>query len=296
MKKALYILLAFPTLLLFSYACIKEDLSQCATNTSITVTVKIAEVSGSPDDKSIVKDIVLYIYDENKKFLEIRETQLGNIEVLSYPNAGKLTVVAWCNTLSGSLDLTSFNSGLFLKDGYARLKKILSPNIYQIPDDILFGSKPIVNNQEVDEHATLYVTRVVASMNITVRNLKKFADFNDNNYSFIVGTTKTYMDFTGQYYGGGASYIPESSFNIPEEFIAKTFRLFPSREEHFSVKIFHDGTLIDEVSTANDNSPLQTIQNKTLNLLIEYNGLTGISVTVKSTEWNQTHQWDKIFN
>ncbi|PXV65853.1 fimbrillin-A associated anchor protein Mfa1/Mfa2 [Dysgonomonas alginatilytica] len=292
MKKALYILFAFPTLILIANACIKEDVPPC----EIAVTVQIAEGSGSADDKSIVNDIVLYIFDENKKFLDTKETQLGKTEILSYPNAGKLTVVAWCNTLNGSIDITSLSPDLFLRDGYARLRRISSPNIYQIPDDILFGSAPVINNQSANEYVTLYVARVVASMNITVRNLKKFAGFNDDNYSFVVGTTKTYMDFTGQYYGNGASYIPESSFNTQNEFIAKTFRLFPSREENFSVKIFHDGTLIDEVSTDNDGSPLQTIQNKTLNLLIEYNGSADISVTIKNTEWNQTHQWDKIIN
>lgn len=291
--KVLYIPVLIVSILM-TQSCIREDL-QCAANASITVTVRIADGSGSTDDGSIINNIVLYIFDENEKILETRETQLDKAEVLSYPNAEKLTVVAWCNTLSGSVNVTSFDNNERLGNGMISLKEVASSGIYQIPDDIFYGSRQVINNRQIDEHAILYVTRVVGSMNITVRNLKKYAGFDDNNYSFIVGTTPINIDFTGRYSGGGASFIPPAAFNAQNEFITNTFRLFPSADEQFSVKILHDDTLVDEVLTDNDGNPLRIVTNKTLNLLIDYTDLSNISVAIKTTEWNETYQWSKIF-
>ncbi|WP_298649055.1 FimB/Mfa2 family fimbrial subunit [uncultured Proteiniphilum sp.] len=287
------------TILLMTASCsIREDLSDC--RNTLTVKVLISEDSGEPGDVSLVKDVILYVFDAHGKFLGSRNTEIGREEELNYPGGGPLTCVAWCNTASGSVDVNTTNN---ISDARVSLKstgsaKASSAVIFQTPDDLLYGTKSALNNN-TEEHITVYVTRMVASMKITVRNLQKWAGHDDTDYSMVVGVTKKEINFNGQCLGAGAAYIPETSFDARNDFIAPLFRMLPSKDQVLSIKIFHGETMLDEVFSGIDMETgntimLDAIENRTLNVLIDYGNPTNVRVTLQQAAWGVESVWKPI--
>ena len=86
---------------MLSTSCIKDDLDECSNLTLKVVNYKNDDITPS----GVVKDVSLYVFDENKTLLETVQLDKDFIVnrkdiVLNYPEGKKLTLVAYGN-LSG---------------------------------------------------------------------------------------------------------------------------------------------------------------------------------------------------
>lgn len=272
--------------------CIREDRSDCR----VTVRVEAAV----PDDEPAIVDVVIYIFGSRGEFLERRVSELGRVESLVFPNAGRLTIVSWCNTLDGSVDVAPLSAGSTIGDGVLSLLRMpananIPGTFYLPPGDLFFGSVTANNNQQT-ENVILPVSRQVASMTIRVRSLTQFTGIFDSGYSLVVGTTKNKVDFTGRFFGDNVSYLPASAFDTQQDLVAPIFNLFPSSEEEpFTVKIYHNADLIYEAAVNNNGAPLRAVVNQTLNVLIDFT-TSDINVSVDMTGWGVVRNWEKVFN
>lgn len=298
LKQKMQVLSCLTILLMTASCSIREDLSDC--KNTLTVKVLIAEDSGEPGDVSLVKDVTLYVFDAHGKFLGSRNTEIGREEELDYPGKGRLQIVAWCNTVSGNVNVAMNDH---IDDARVSLKSTdasepSSSGIFHMPGDLLYGTEPALNNK-IEEHVIVYVNRMVASMKITVRNLQKWAGHNDTDYSIMVGVTKKEINFYGQYLGAGAAYIPETSFDVRNDFIAPLFKMLPSKDQVLSIKIFHGETMLDEVLSGIDLETGNTItfdavENRTLNVLIDYGNPANLRVTLQQAAWGVESIWKPI--
>lgn len=64
------------------------------------------------------------------------------------------------------------------------------------------------------EEQELSVSRMVASMNITIRGLELLGESNRGVYSLVVHETASRLDFEGRYGGDPASYAFTPSFEV----------------------------------------------------------------------------------
>lgn len=274
--------------------CIRDSKSDCP---GIVVRVEVATAGDEP----AIEDVMLYIFDENGRFLDSLATELGRDEPLFFPGTGTLTVVAWCNTRGGAVNVSPLTGSSTFSDGAVSLKRMpgsslpVPMDLYHSPDDLFFGSVIAANNL-LSGVVIVPVSRKVGSMNITVRGLPVYTGINDTNFSLVVGTTKNSMDFTARLFGGDAGYLPASGFSAQRDLIAPTFNMFPSLEdESLTIRIYHNNTLIYQTQSNNDGVPIQVVANQTLNVLIDFSQASVI-VSLQRTRWGRVFEWEKIFN
>ncbi len=272
--------------------CINEDLSDC--EKVVTVTLKTSD----PADESSILDATLYAFDSEGKFVESRPTTIGQKEVFNFPTTGSYTFVGWCNTSDGKVTVTQFTSGKNINQGMVSLvgTPVTEPSVtdmYLSPGD-LFQSATATQSETLKEDIVVVAFRRVASMNVTVRSLKAYAGFPDNNYSIVVGTTNTQLDFTGEYSGSNAGYFPATSFNTSGEFATPTYNLFPSLGQTLYIKLYHANALVYQTTTNSNGTPLQAVANETLNVLIDFALPANIDVRVVMSQWGEVHEWEKI--
>ncbi len=272
--------------------CINEDLSDC--EKVVTVTLKTSD----PVDGTAIQNAILYVFNEEGEFVESRTTTVGQKQVFNFPSIGSYTFVGWCNTNDGKVTVTPLTPGKEINQGVVSLIGTTAngpevADIYLSPGDLFFGATA-TQSETIQEDVVVVAFRKVAAMNVTVRSLKAYAGFPDNNYSIVVGSTNTQIDFTGEYSGRNAGYFPATSLNSSNEFIAPTFNLFPSLGQPLYIKLFHGNTIVYQTTVNSDGTPLQAIANETLNVLIDFASPMNIDVSVAMSQWGEVHQWEKI--
>lgn len=276
--------------LLAATGCIADDLSGCFRGISMKVEVD------APGEETAVKDISLYVYDDNDKLLDIIHTDKDGTIILDYPGTtATLRCVAWGNVKNAPVTVTALKPGDPLAKGFVSLQKTTgrdAADTYRSPSDLFFGTLQIENNRTPGrtDIVELPVSRKVASMNITVRGFTLLAGTTSGKFSVVVHETPSRVDFTGRFSGTPAAYAPQGSLNAKNEFIVPAFNLFPTAGgAPLTVDLYHEGTLLKSVTTDSAGRPIVPQVGKTLNLLLNYVG--NVDVQIAITGWGDTYVW-----
>jgi hypothetical protein len=275
--------------------CISDTLSDCDVPHSITVRayVRGSNAELGADD---VKDLSLFVFDGESRFMYRIETAIGERVTLYAPRGEDLHIVAWGNLKEGAQTFTEPEPGDLLIDYLVELLPLTQasgPRFAGSPGD-LFRGEITITSDEFRGEKILPIYREVGSMAITLRNLKAFTGYNDNNFSVAIRETYSVMDFSGRMKGGMVSYQPVGTFvnNVSrDEYQIPPFNMFPE-ETGVMIDIFHGDELIATISTDRSRNPIIVEKDKLTNVLIELKA--SVSVGVELSGWGETVTWKEF--
>jgi hypothetical protein len=272
--------------------CLKENLDDC-----YYMTIQACE-RGSDVELNIdnVKDLSLFIFDEDFRFMYKIETGIREKVTILRPKNKDLNIVGWGNLKQGAQTFAGPKPGDLLADCFVGLKPRVraSETLYaDSPDDLFRGELSIAGDDRKNDKVLL-VYREVGSLTTTLRHLKAFTGYNDNNFSIADRETFSMMDFSGRMMGGMIAYQPAGSFvnnGGREEYYVPSFNMFP-RETGVRIDIFHGGDLVATVSTDRSGNPLIIEKGKLTNVLIDLNA--SVNVSVELTDWGHNYVWKEV--
>lgn len=165
-------------------------------------------------------------------------------------------------------------------------------SIFTSPTDLFYGELEIENNTTSNHPAEQFidVSRMTASMNITLRGLQRLTGTDDRDYSLVIRETSSRMDFSGNYGGSPASYSPAMTLAANKDFEVSMFRLFPTTNGGgLTIDIYHNRSLLKSITTDGSGNPIIPVVGKTTNLLLNFEG--SVSVEIEITAWGKTVIW-----
>lgn len=277
------------TLLLLS-GCIAENNDDCFKG----VPLKVKLPADIPAET--IKDMSLYVFDDKDLLLDILPVNSSEPVILNYPGIPDLHCVAWCNTQDGTMLVSPMKKGDQRSDGFISLKSSAptraEKSIFTSPTDLFYGELNIENTSTSNhiEEQDMTVSRMVASMNITIRGLELLSGSDKGDYSIVVHETASRVDFEGRYGGDPASLRFSSPMEAGKDYTVSPFNLFPTiGGSGLIIDIYHNGSLLRSVSTDNSNQPIIPVVGKTLNVLLYFK--LNVSVEVAITGWGEEYIW-----
>lgn len=277
------------TLLLLS-GCIAENTDDCFKGIPLKVNL--------PADNPLetIKDMTIYVFDDKDLLLDILPVNITEPVLLKYPGVPTLHCVALCNTQDGTMLVSPLNTGAPCSDGYISLKPSAptraEQSIFTSPTDLFYGELEIENNTTSyhPEELFMNISRMTASMNITLRGLQRLTGTNDKNYSLVIYETSSRMDFNGKYAGPPAFYSPAMNLAANKDFEVSMFRLFPTTNgSGLTIDIYHNQTFLKSIKSDGSGNPIVPVVGKTTNLLLNFEG--SVSVEVEITAWGEETVW-----
>ena len=278
-------------ILLLLSGCIAENNDDCFKG----VPLKVKLPAGISQET--IKDMNLYVFDDKDLLLDILPISSKEPVMLNYPGIPSLQCVAWCNIQNGTMSVSSLKKGDPLSGGFISLKPSVptrtEKSTFISPADLFYGELKIENTStsaRIEEQA-LTVSRMVASMNITVRGLELLSGSNDGDYSLVVHETASRVDFEGRYGGDPASYQLSSRFEVGKDYKIPVFNLFPTMEENkgVTIDIYRNGDLLRSLNMDSSHQPIIPVVGQTLNVLLDFK--LSVSVEVELTKWGIETVW-----
>lgn len=278
-------------ILLLLSGCIAENNDDCFKG----VPLKVKLPAGISQET--IKDMNLYVFDDKDLLLDILPISSKEPVMLNYPGIPSLHCVAWCNIQNGTMSVSSLKKGDPLSGGFISLKPSVptrtEKSTFISPADLFYGELKIENTStsaRIEEQA-LTVSRMVASMNITVRGLELLSGSNDGDYSLVVHETASRVDFEGRYGGDPASYQLSSRFEVGKDYKIPVFNLFPTMEENkgVTIDIYRNGDLLRSLNMDSSHQPIIPVVGQTLNVLLDFK--LSVSVEVELTKWGIETVW-----
>lgn len=278
-------------ILLLLSGCIAENNDDCFKG----VPLKVKLPAGISQET--IKDMNLYVFDDKDLLLDILPISSKEPVMLNYPGIPSLHCVAWCNIQNGTMSVSSLKKGDPLSGGFISLKPSVptrtEKSTFISPADLFYGELKIENTStsaRIEEQA-LTVSRMVASMNITVRGLELLSGSNDGDYSLVVHETASRVDFEGRYGGDPASYQLSSRFEVGKDYKIPVFNLFPTMEENkgVTIDIYRNGDLLRSLNMDSSHQPIIPVVGQTLNVLLDFK--LSVSVEVVLTGWGVETVW-----
>ena len=277
-------MLLFLPIAMATSGCIKEDRSHCLPGT-VCFTVKAYTEAQAELTQAEVGDVLLYVFDGDFRFMELIETQLGTVVEVRPPASGGIHIVAWGNLKGGNQTLP-----LFLTNDHKQTGKVsLLPDSraaapHHSPNDLFLGEITTTKEQH-NSNVVIPMFRKTGSMTVTVRKLKEYAGFADNNFSVVIRETSNTFDFYGNCTGAKATYRPNATFS-GETFNVPVFNIIP--ETGLTIDLYHGNDLVYSASSSG-GQPIDVTQGKLTNVLIDFTG--SINVSVQETPWGQKYVW-----
>lgn len=271
-------------------SCTKEDTSEC--NVALLLNVK-AYVNSVEIGGENIKDITLYVFDQNSLFLEQINTNVNELVSLDYRDASHFNIVAVGNGKQGGQAMPTLSVGDHISTGLISIKqtRVVYP-VYTTPDDLFMGMVESVvnvrrNNSEV---IIVPIQRVMASVNITVKGLKEYYGAGDDNYHIVIRKTYSTFDFYGRGSGTEISHQPTGSFNAQERYVVPDFNILPLANNGAMVlDIYYGNVLITTVVNDSSGNKLVPKAGQLLNILVDFTAY--VSVSIVTTPWGQAYLW-----
>lgn len=286
------------SLFLFLGGCTKLDLSHCPDQVNVSV-VAVGEDGEEITDPDVVRDLSLYVFDKDKRFLEQLRTYIGEPLQIYYPDQDELYVVSWGNLDGGTVELPPLTRGTPMHEAYIRLldapqeqrsKAPATRSIAMSPSDLFYSCDEIYLKTGTTTTYKLVMNRKVSAMAVTIRNLQSYANRYDDDYSLVVRDTYNTLDFYAQLRGDKVGYAPAAAFNQKKELIAPLFNLLPSHAEGVvEIDVYHGDELITTVKNDSQGQPFKAEAGKVLNVLVDFR--LNVTVEVSTTPWGTTHIW-----
>lgn len=295
-----HVKLAFCIVMVALVGCIREGAVDC--EVVRMVTVRAYDANGVELGAETVREITLWVFDENLHFVETISTSIGTPTAVTSWFGCDIHIVAWGNLMSGNQQV---NVGGAHKDSHtvSLVPHSSATGVYTSPNDLFHGkidlpwrditgatTRGIVFTEEV----TLPVTRAVGSMTITVHG-----DISrDHNYSMAVKGTASMLDFNGLSIGEAATYHLVGGWKTDaEEYFVPAFNLIPGSGSA-TVEMYQDNTKILAVNHDKYGTPITTSRDRLTNVLLEIKSGGGgdytVNIRVSLKPWNVYDLWKEF--
>ncbi len=257
--------------------CIKEDLSNCESTFQLTVK---AYANDGTDCAADVDEVILYVFDSDLNYLEEIETFVNQTVPVKVRANEQIHIYAWGNLSGGSETRPVFSPGDPISAGLICLiPDVRAASLYLSPDDLFQGNVSIAGTQRGGE-VEVPIRRETGSMSVTVKGLKEFAGFADDDYSIVVRDTYNTYEMDATLSGGRASYRPSGFFmdsDAGTEYGVPPFRLVPE-QNGVNIDIYHGTDLLVTVSSHNSGQPITVVKGLLTQVVIEFNVTLNVSV------------------
>lgn len=266
--------------------CIREDRDDCPPE-SVHFMVKAYAESGAEVTEDEVRDVILYVFDGELHFVERIETELGTLVEVRPPADGQINIIAWGNLGGGNQTVPVLLPGDNKNTALVRLledtRATATP--HHPCDDLFFGEVSVSDIRQ-EGNVLIPMHRKAGSMTVSVRKLKEYTGFADDDFSVVVRETFNSIDFDGNCIGSMASYRPSCAFATDGVLKIPIFNMIPGTG--LSIDLYHGQDLIYTASVSG-GEPIDVIAGKLTNVLIDFTGNISVSVTV--TSWGQQQVW-----
>ena len=297
MRDALLGLLCGMAAAVAATGCIKDDLSGCAETRHLTVRAYARQGDARELGTDEVKDVKLFLFDGDGRFLRGIDTRVGERVGVDIPPGETVRVVAWGNLGQDGQSHTQPGEGDMLGGCLVGLlRDVRSPEHSLPPADLFRGDIVLADPSGAGETA-LPIYREVGGMAVTVRNLKAFAGFPDDDYRVVVRGTFSGIAFDGRRSGDGASYQPVGAFspgvNNPDH-LTPPFNLIPEEEEEsgVTIDIYHGDRLVASVSCDGEGNPIMVEKGRLTNVLVDLRA--SVLATLSLTDWGNYVAWKEF--
>ena len=267
--------------------CIKEDMDDCPQSYSLTI--RAYAEPGTELGQDAVSSVSIFIFDNDTRFVEQINTQIGESVIVKVLPREDLHIVAWGNLAGAGQTYSQPSVGDLLANCFVELQSTTRASAYALSPGDLFRGQIAIAGSDRGGDKVLPVYPEVGSMNITVRNLHEFAGFADNNYSIIIQETCSNIGFDGHAFGDKVGYIPAGAFaatGVNPEYKIPTFNMIPENTG-VSIEIYHGTGLVAVISKDNAGQPLKVEKGKTTNVLINLS--RSIDVNMSISEWSSNN-------
>lgn len=272
-------------------SCMKEDTVAC--QTSIRFTVKAYDADRATElTPATVSDVMLYVFDRNNLFVQQIATSLGTTVDIAAPADDQFSVIALGNSGGGKQTRPVFRVGDHISTASVALKTATRATAYLSPDDLFLGSLTVLRENFfplTDRIIPIY--RKTGSMTISVRGMKQYFGFADNNYSVVVNSVNQAFSLQGQHTAGDVVYSPTGAFNAAGDFVVPLFNLLAS--SNITLDIYHGTQLLTTITSADALNLISVTEGLTTQVRLNYLG--EISVTIDVKDWG-SEIVDKEYN
>lgn len=273
--------------------CIKEDGGADCPTAAHYLMVR----SYDADNKEItgtgaIRDVVLYVFDNNGNYLE-KITGAENLPIpLNYPEGASIHIVGWGNSGGGNQVMPDLAAGTPLANALVKLNNTKAENPEtnaSSPDDLFWGNADVSlvapPGETGEIRHDLSVKRKAASMNISIKGLQGWANTTDTDFTLVVHGSRNTIDFGGNNTGDPAAYTPTLLPDNNGVFTTGIFNTFPSGDIVVSIDIYKGNEKIYTVAADKDGKPFVLPDGRLLNVFIDFTGTGNVSFTV--TEWGK---------
>jgi hypothetical protein len=290
-------------LLPFLTACINDDLSDCRKPLQ-GIRLVVATIPGidvvHPGD---IKEVSLYVFDEDRRFLATEKAAMNELVYLSYPEAGKqLYVVAIANALTGQT-LASPQPGDGVRSGTLALNKTSvfdGMQLYASPDDLFRGELSVDTEEEKTEPYELPLRRIVSSVSLKVKGLQEYLQTESTDFSALIGSPYNTVDFSGtpsmltRAANAPVNTSAQGTFNPGSRLfeLPATRILSSDKGEDVGIRLYHGTKLVHTVSTDSEGKPIQAVNGKLLEVWIDFAGQ--VNVSVRHSQWGKETVWKEF--
>jgi hypothetical protein len=284
--------------------CIREGLEDCYVTR--TVTVRAYDNADAELGRDEVRDVTLYVFDGEGRFVEAIPARLGEPVAVTAPAGCDVDLIAWGNLGSGTQDVSGDGAW---KGNYSvnLLPDPLQRPGHASPGDLFRGELAVrwewaresgtraVTVQGDD--VTLPVRRAVGSLTVTFRNLAAFVG-PDDDLRIVARGADASIDFDGVAGGSPAAYYPPGSFTEEGDYVVPAFNVIPGAD--VAIEMYIDGELIAAITENGEGGPIRTDNGLLTNVLIESGGIPNLyesgvlDVSVSLTPWGVYELWKEF--
>lgn len=297
LQRLLHLLPLLSVLLLLTAACSKKEVEpepEPKPTPEEVRKLKFNFDSTSQPDADAIREIEVFVFDDQERLIGRTSTDVDGTVVLDYPQTPMLHCVVWGNSKDSCLELSTLQLGDSLKKGYLTLTPLLPTRAEEAcsntPPDLFRGDIKIDNSTTPADQqpAQVALLPTTASVHITIDGLPEATGTESGDYAIEVTGQASRIDFTDNYSGETLHHLT-GSFNAKKEYIIPPFHLFPTATgEGITVDILQDGKLLKSFTQASDGKPLLPEAGKEMTLLIKFALSGGIEIEVKPPAWNST--------
>ena len=279
--------------------CWKDDLSNCPDNSrKINLTVKAYDQNNTELTTDVVKDVDLYLFDSQKRFLKQMKAPLNTSIVLDLSDITEETqfhIVGWGNVSDGKQSFPQPQVGDKMEDCFVKL--LTDEASFTLPPTDLFrGDVPLVFSatNSGSQELLLPMSRQTGSLTVTVLGLKEFYGEADDNYSLVVRSVGSSIAFNGTLPNDPVSYKPAGAFSTEggkEEYEVPIFNILPC--DGIFIDIYHGTDLVTTLSASNEGLPIDIKQGELTNVLINLRDAK-LDINVSLTQWGEKQLWKEF--
>ncbi|MDR0421748.1 MAG: FimB/Mfa2 family fimbrial subunit [Proteiniphilum sp.] len=252
-------------------------------------------VSGSNTrlESGSIKDLSLFVFDRNYRFMYKIETGTGKEITIRKPVGESLHIVTWGNLAEGAQTLTEPKPGdrpdACLVELQPRVRTSVPPCAGS-PGDLFRGEITLSDNER-DGEKKLSIYREVGSMTVTLQNLENCPGYDDGNFRLTVHETHSMMNFKGELQGDMIAYLPAGSID-GKRYCTPPFNMFPG--ESVRISIHHGDRHIATVSADRRGEPITVERDRLTKVLIDLETASSVTADVEVAGWMR-YEMEKEF-